>query len=69
MTATTTDRRAATFTLRDHPEFGEVTFIIWPADDTAVVVADAGEQAMSVPCARELYRRLRGEIRAAGGRK
>jgi hypothetical protein len=62
---TRTDRRAATFTLRNHPEFGTVTFTVWPADDTAVVSADAGDQAMSIESAREMYRTLRAECRAA----
>jgi hypothetical protein len=60
-----TDRTAATFTLRNHPEHGEITFTIWLADDTAVVASDLGEQACSVAMAREIYRRMRAEIRAA----
>ena len=59
------DPRAATFTLRDHPEFGTVTFVIWPADDTAAVTADGGEQLTDIASARDIYRRLRAECRRA----
>ena len=64
MAATTTDRRAATFTLHGHPDHGDVDFLIWPADNTAMVSGDLGNQAMDIESARDLYRRLRAEIRA-----
>ena len=62
---TRTDPKAATFTLRNHPEFGTVTFVIWLADDTAAIVADGAEQLTDVESARAIYRNLRSEIRAA----
>jgi hypothetical protein len=59
------DPRAARFTLRNHPEFGTVTFFIWPGDDDAFIVSDGGEQITDIASARDIYRRLRDECRRA----